>query len=362
MRKGMVEVHQLTVMVFMFTIGSSILLIPSLLASGAAQDAWIAGILAMLFGIGLAMFYGRLALKFGESTFNQFCEEMLGAWLGRVVALLYVGHFLLLGTLVLRNIGDFFATQILPDTPIQIILLLFMLVVVFGLRYEFPTIARTSIVLFQWVVILFLALVLLLLPKVEVVYMKPIFEVSWGTLLRTAYPFVGTPFLELVIFLAAMPFVRNRKKAAQAYWVGTLMGGVVLVSITLLSVLVLGPIVSANKVYPSYTLAKKISIGNIIERVEALMAALWIISIFMKISICFKVSTEVLRDALRLQEVRPLILPLAMIMICMSLVTYPDIVYSTRFIHIYWTPYAATFGVLLPLVLYVTALIRQRNR
>ncbi|MDQ0493800.1 hypothetical protein QOZ95_001962 [Paenibacillus brasilensis] len=40
--------------------------------------------------------------------------------------------------------------------------------------------------------------------------------------------------------------------------------------------LVLGPDITARNIYPGYALAKKISIGHFLQRIEAIMATMWL--------------------------------------------------------------------------------------
>lgn len=51
LENGKISIRQFTILVILFTVGGSILIVPSGLASEAKQDGWIAGLLAL--GIGL---------------------------------------------------------------------------------------------------------------------------------------------------------------------------------------------------------------------------------------------------------------------------------------------------------------------
>ena len=60
----------------------------------------------------------------------------------------------------------------------------------------------------------------------------------------------------------------------------------VLFTIIALTILVLGPDITGRNLYPSYMLAK-INIGNFLQRIEAVMAVMWFITLFYRISLYF---------------------------------------------------------------------------
>lgn len=49
----------------------------------------------------------------------------------------------------------------------------------------------------------------------------------------------------------------------------------------------MGAEITARQVYPSYIFAKKINIAHFLERIEAIMAGIWFLTIFFKLTLCF---------------------------------------------------------------------------
>lgn len=149
MGKSIIGIRQFTILVILFTVGSSILITPSGLAAEAKQDAWIAAILSVCIGLLTLFLYQALVRQFPNQTLVEMCEAIFGIWIGKIVSLLYFCFFFLLAALVLRNIGDFVVTQVLPDTPLQFILMIFLLVVIMASRHGIETIARTGEIFFH---------------------------------------------------------------------------------------------------------------------------------------------------------------------------------------------------------------------
>lgn len=359
--QGKIGFRQFTVITVLFTIGSSILIAPSGLALEAKQDAWLAASLGLIFGLLLVTLYNRLGTRFSQMTLVAYSQEILGKWIGITVSFFYFCFFFILAALVLRNIGDFIATQVLVRTPIQFIHVFFLGVVILGVRNGLETFARTAEIFLPWVLIFFFLMVVLLPPQMEFKQVLPVFGYGIKPILRAAVPFVGTPYFELVVFLMFFPFISNAKKVGKAFLAGVCFGGLLLIIISLLSILVLGTELTAKHMYPSYSLAKKISIGSFLERLEVIMAGIWFITIYFKLTICFYASTTTFAELLRLKDARQLYLPFGMIMIILSIIAYPNAAYFITFASKIWVFYSATFGLLIPILLLSVAMIRNKK-
>ncbi|MGM0879101.1 MAG: GerAB/ArcD/ProY family transporter [Bacillota bacterium] len=362
LENGKIGGRQFTILVFMFTTGSSLLLAPSMLASEAKQDAWLAAIVGVVVGLLLTWLYQTLGKLYSNMTLIEYSEKILGKWIGKAISLLFFTFPFLLAALVLRNIGDFITTQIMPETPIQFIHIMFLIIVMMGTRLGLETLARSGEILFPWSIVLFLLLVIFISPQIELEKIQPILEEGMKPVLRSALPFIEFPFMELVIFLMIFPYVNKPKEAGKAFFTGTWMGGVVLILLTALSILVMDADQTTRNLYPSYSLAKKINIGNFLQRIEAIVAIMWFIAIFFKLTICFYVSTLSLAQILKLKEYRMLVFPLGMILNVLSLVVSPNIVYNITLTFNHWgLPYGFTYGLFLPLLLLGVAAFRKKR-
>jgi spore germination protein KB len=359
--KGKIGVHQFTILTILFTIGSSILIAPSGLAYEAKQDAWIAAILGLLVGLLLVMLYQALGNRFPQKTLVAYSEELMGKWMGKAVSLLYFCFFFILAALVLRNLGDFISAQVLVDTPLEFTHIFFLGVIILGIRNGLETFTRTSEIFLPWVLIFFFLMCVLLPSEMQIDCLKPIFGYGLKPIVRAAVPLIGTPYLELVVFLMIIPFVKPTKKLGRSFLVGVSIGGSLLSIISLLSILVLGDGLTAVQMYPSYSLAKKISIGSVLERLEVFMAGIWFITIYFKLSICFYAATMTFGEVFKLRDVRQLYLPLGMILVVLSVIAYPNAAYFIQFASKIWVFYSGTFGLVIPLLLLVLAIFRKKK-
>lgn len=357
---GKIAPRQFMIFVILFTTGSSILLLPKFIAAEAEQDAWIAAVLLSGLGLLLVWLYKTLGSLFPDRTLVEYSQEILGRWMGKIISVLFFNYTFFLCAIILRQISNFFTSTIMPETPIESIHFLFLGAAVMGVRYGLENMARTSEIFFPWVCILFMMIVCFISPQIEFEKIQPVMGKGANPVLHSAFMNLGFPFLELILFLMIFPYVNRIKEAGRSFFVGYLIGGMAIILVTLLSVLVLGGEATANEHVPSYILAQKIDIGNFIQRVEAIMAGLWIITTFFKLQICYYISALVLAQTLELHDYRPLTFPLAMVLIVLTLVIAPDISYFVNFIANIWTPFSLVFGLCMPLFLLVMAKLRLK--
>ena len=353
--------NQFAILVMMFTVGSSILILPSGLAAEAKQDAWIAALLAIVVGVALVVLYTALGNRYSTETLPEYSEIILGKWLGKIVSILYFAFFFLLSALVLRNIGDFLSTYQLPHTPIAITHIVFLLVVIMSIRLGLETFSRTAEFFFPWVIALILVLLFAIAPQIEFKNLQPIMGEGIKPIIRASIPFVGSPILELVVFLMIIPAINRKQGGKMGFLTGYLIGGTVLFIVSIFTILVLGVDVTTRKIYPSYTLAKQINIGNFIQRVEAIASFIWFITIFIKLSLSFYASAFCLAHILKLKDYRVVIFPLAIIMLVLSLVAYPNTAYFLTFVSATWPFLALMYGLILPLLLFLISSFTKKR-
>lgn len=359
---GKISARQFSILVTFHLIGTAILVIPSILALEAKRDAWIAALLAEGAALLIMLLYVSLGSRFSEMTFAEYMEVILGKWIGKTISMLFFIAFpLLAASLALRNVGDFMTTLIMPETPIVAIHLLFLGVVVIGVRLGLEPFARTAELFFPWVVLLFFIMIASIAPQIKPENLQPLFEQGLKPVIKAAVPMIGFPFVEPVIFLMLFPYVNQAAKTGKALFSGVVLGGCCLFIVTILTILVLGPDQAARHPFPSYMLAKKISVGQFFERIEVIMAIMWFTAIYFRLTIFLYVTVLGIAQTLNVKDYRFLTLPLSMIIIVLSIVTVPSTTYLLEFNQKIWPLYAATFGLVLPLLLLVISVIRKKG-
>lgn len=359
--KIVISPRQYTVLVSLHIIGSAILIIPSSLANIARQDAWIASLLALVLALLLMPLFRALATRFAGKDMIRFTEGLLGRFAGSTAILLFiVGVPFMIASFTLRNIGDFMTTQIMPETPIQAIHILILCVVVMGVRLGLEPIARTAEIFYPAVLLLTLLLICMVLPESKPVNLLPMLENGMLPIFRGGLTMLAYPFLESAFLIMLLPAVRDPKEGGKALLKGVIIGGVVLVIITTLTILVHGTSNTARQMFPSYILVRKINIGGIIDRVEIIMAIVWFVTNYIRLTLLFYITVTGITSVLRLKDYRSLTYPLALMLLTLSINIFPNAAVDKKLVSV-WSFYGLLWGIAFPLLLYFTAVIRGRQ-
>ncbi|MEC2078544.1 endospore germination permease [Metabacillus fastidiosus] len=352
---------QLSAIVILYIIGTSILLAPSILVSLAKQDAWIAAII----GVGVALLfilplYNALGNLYPNMTLVEYSEKILGKWIGKAASFFFFTYLMILCALVLRNIGDFMATQILSETPSLAIYVFFVSIVIMGTRLGLEPVARAAEIFIPWVILLFFFFMIFITPQAKIDNIQPVLGNGIIPILKASGPFIVFPFLELIVFLMIFPSLNRSQDFKKAASIGILAGGIIIVITVTLSILVLGSDITRSQIYPTYSLARKINIGDFLTRIEVIVATIWFFSIYIKLTVCFYGAALSLSQTLNLREYRMLTYPLGIILIILSIIISPDIVYELIEIPKTMRLYTLTFGLFFPLLLITVSFIRKK--
>ncbi|MEW9671777.1 endospore germination permease [Ammoniphilus sp. 3BR4] len=360
--KAKISVSQFFLLALFFIIGTSILLVPAGLAADAKQDAWIAAILGIIFTLLVVWLYTILGKQFGDQNLVEFSENVLGKWVGGFISLNFIYFGIHNAASLCFYVGNFIVTQIMTETPIQFINATFAIVIIMGIRLGLETVARAAEILIPWFVGMYLVVVLSVLPDIELSHFMPVLENGIQPVLKAAIPLAATSGFVGIVFLMFYPSViNNKQKASKAFLHAAWVGGSFIVIITALCIIVLGPDLAARQMFPTYALAKKIEIAQFLQRIEALVAAMWVLSIYFKATLYLYSSITGLAQILRLQSYRTLTIPMGLIMIVLSLVVYPNTVYMGYADKIVFVPYSMAIGLGIPFLLLLVAHFRKRK-
>lgn len=362
MEKEVISSRQFTIITFLLSIGTAILIIPSSIASSSKQDAWIAASI----GVVLSLLVVKLFVKLGDQTptlnFIEANEKLLGRFFGKITVVCFLSLTLFAGGELLYFIGAFMKTEVMPETPTMAFALLFIIIIMYATYLGIENFARSAEILFPMFVLIFIFFVVSITPQIKFENIQPIMEASKTSILYSIIRFISVFSFSLVMLLMIYPASVNvQQSSKKGFFIGMLLGGFVLVTLIILSILVLGPANTASRTFPSYALAQRISIGNFLQRIEIIMAFMWIVSIFIRTFMYFYTTVVGIAQIMKLKDHRPLILPMGIIMVGLSQIVHPDIVHSNIYNDEIWPIYAFVCTILLPILLLIVAVIRNRK-
>ncbi|AVK84985.1 hypothetical protein C3943_16255 [Lysinibacillus sp. B2A1] len=360
MEKEIISSRQFMIITLLFSIGTAILIIPATIASAAKQDAWIAAIIGVAISFLLIKLYISLGKRTPDLTFIEANEKILGRIFGKFTAVGFIILTFLSSGELLYFIGIFMKTEVMPETPTMAFALLFSIIIVYAAFLGIEVFARSAEILFPIFILIFIIFAVCIAPQISFDNVQPILETSKKSFLYSIIRFMSIFSFPLVVLLMLFPSAVNVQKSAQkGFYIGAIIGGIVLIILITLCILVLGPSNTASRTFPSYALAQRISIGNFLQRIEIIMAGMWIISIYIRTFMYFYASVIGIAQICKIQDHRPLIFPLGLLMIGLSQIVHPNIVHSNVYNNEIWPIFSAIFTVILPLTLLIVAMFRK---
>ncbi|WP_232900929.1 GerAB/ArcD/ProY family transporter [Lysinibacillus fusiformis] len=362
MEKEVISSRQFTIITSLLSIGTAILIIPSTIASSSKQDAWIAASI----GVVLSLLVVKLFLTLGNQTptlnFIEANEKIFGRFFGKITVIGFLSLTLFSGGELLYFIGIFMKTEVMPETPTLAFALLFSIIIMYAAYLGLETFARSAEILFPMFILIFIFFIICITPQIKFENIQPIMEVSKTSMFYSIIRFMSVFSFSLVMLLMIYPASVNvQQSSKKGFYIGTILGGFVLVTLITLCILVLGAANTASRTFPSYALAQRISIGNFLQRIEIIMAFMWITSIFIRTFMYFYTTVVGIAQIMKLKDHRPLILPMGIIMMGLSQIIHPDIVHSDNYNNEIWPIYSFIFTILLPILLLIVAVIRNRK-
>ncbi|MUT67014.1 endospore germination permease [Paenibacillus sp. NEAU-GSW1] len=337
----------------MYQLGSAFLVLPSTLATVAKQDAWLS--IVIVIGLQMLMIglYAAIATKLNNQSLQAYMASLLGKWLGNAVLFLFIACYpFFIFMLVLRDLSDFLTTSVFPETPSEAVYALMLIAVVYIVRCGVSTIGRAAELFFFFVLTLFVLGYFSLLPSANLDNLKPVFEFGWKPIVQASLTLIGFPYVESVIFLFFGNQLDKPGKWKIAVRRASLISGSMFLIMTVIVIAVLNEGVISNLTYPSYFTVRTINIADFYERFEVIVALLWYITIFFRLSLLLYVSSTGIATIFRLKNHYSLLIPLALIGYSMGNAMWPNkaVVISAFPI---WAYYSMIFGILFPLFIWL---------
>lgn len=361
MGKEIVPAGQTISMAIMFIIGSVLFMGTS---AESGNSSWIALIFGMLLAVPLMLLYARLHLLFPGKDLYDMLHAVFGPVIGRMFSCLYIWYSLHLGSLVLRNFGEFSRTVALTATPMIAPVLVIVFLCIWAVKAGMEVIGKCAKFLLLFILAEIGIVQLLSIPKYEFHYLKPLLESGWTPVFADTFRSFLFPYGEVVVMLGAFSILPKKGSAARVLLSGLLIAGSIILLITLRNLLVLGPEILSSLYFPSYVAVSRINVGDFLTRIEGSSSIAFIAAIFIKVSLCLYVTSNGVAKVCNLKSYHSVVLQMGLIMGYMSIFIYKDILQMQYFTHYIYKFYAPPFEVLIPLLLWGVAevLARKANR
>lgn len=325
----------------------------------AKQNAWVSFLLAGIIGVITTLLMSKLSQLYPNKTLIQYSQEILGKWLGKLIALFYVPFWFTIMGILIRGSSDFIKMVLLNRTPLWMIVLLMIMIMIYSnILGGIASIARSS-ELIGPLMFVFAFLPLFLNPnQMDWKQLLPIFHKSSLPILKgslTALAWIG----ETTMILMLGAFMNQPKKDFSRVWGAVAFGSLWGLLGAMTAILIFGPSRAANIENPQFMVFKTITILEFIQNFDLFIIFFMLFAIFNKLSSHLFVSGYGLAQFFNVKNWKVMIWVLAItLFISVILTTHLHLETILFKPWIIWI--LLTYNIAIPLLLWVVGSIKKR--
>lgn len=280
-----ISTHQLLTLTILYQIGTTTIFG---FASDAGRAAWISVLISTVIGVIMNLTYLKLMELNPGLTLVQWFPKQFGKWLGTPIAWMYILQLLYVSG---RNIGDLrslIPNILLPKTPHPVIAAVYLLMATYALYSGIENIGRLG-ELFIPILFITAAILILFLFSSDVFnlqYIKPYLGKGWKDIWKAVWPLgITQTFGQTIEFAMIWPLVNQQNKVKSTMIKATIISGLIISFVDLLSVLGLGETIFKRSIFPVFRLTRIINVGSFIQNLDALNILLFLVTALFKLCI-----------------------------------------------------------------------------
>lgn len=276
---------QLFSLIFIFLLGSSLITGVGL---EAERDVWIAVFLATFLGLGLGLFYYELVALHSGSNLFEIMEYCFTRPVAIGLGMVYSIYFLYVASRITRTFTELITIAILPLTPAEVISITFLLVIAYMIYLGLEVFARVTEIFLPYLFLFLFLFVIFLIASglVDFSHLLPVMRDGFTPIMKALFPPLLTfPFGELIVLTIILSNVNKFDTSKGTVFRGILIGGIFLTIVMFSIVITIGPEMMQNKTFPLLSTSRRIALGEFIERIEALIVFLMLLSTLVKVTI-----------------------------------------------------------------------------
>lgn len=314
-RKLNISGFQFFCTIFLFIIGIAP---PDLIYTRANQDAWISLLIAVFVACLLFALYIKVYSIFPDLQFTQYIQVILGKYIGKLIALVYILYFIYMSALHLRESAALLRITLYSSSSLISIVIIMILLAIYALNKGFETFARANEFIFMITVIIIIFFIGLEIISnlIDINNLRPVLENGWKPVLKGAFPITVTnPFGEIFAFTMIMPFLNKQETAIKVGIPAFLISGVTLTLFAILNIAILGVTAVNRTIFPLLTTVSYINVSDFIQRMDTFIVMITVCGYYLKIAIYFYCAVSGAADLFNVKKSEQLVYPIAIIIV-----------------------------------------------
>jgi spore germination protein KB len=273
-RKQIINYRQFSWLTTSLLTSGGLLSIQQVIVRITQTDAWSTYMIPTVYTLVIAYIFSVLVRRFPGKNLFDINKVVFGSVIGTLFNLLLLFHIWLILERDLSLLGKFVGITLLPTTPEEFILLLLMLLLMIYGKTSVEVLARVNDFFFPIFVLMILLLPLMLANEVDIHFIQPVLiepgrSFLFGNLLNLGW------YGDIFVMGAFLHTLWGSDHTRSAIRHGAFLASLLLGIILLMEVMVLGPDIPGNLVYPFYNLIQQIHITDFLDRMDLIILSIW---------------------------------------------------------------------------------------
>jgi spore germination protein KB len=320
MDTGGLSQKQLYFMATMYCFATMFLTLPRALTLLAQHTGWLCIILGMLLFSGYSYVLVTLMKEMKSMDFISFVHSLVGKWLGRFLTL----FLLLIPTLfysayIMRLSAELFSTLVMPETPIEAMLFMFLLLRYWTVHGGIRSIGLFAEILTPGIAFIVTMMLLFSSQQIELTRITPLLDSSFTDVFSGSMTVLAV-YMEIGILLFAASRIRNIKNTWKSLMAMNITVGVFFLATFWLCLGKFGAAYTKRLTFPTMEMVRNIKFLDYFEHLEIIFLAAWLMMSIVKGAMTYYAGCVGIQFWFGLKNYKSIMLPILIIIYYLSLI------------------------------------------
>ncbi len=252
-------------------------ILPREVTERAGSYAWLSVLLSTVPLFILFLIVSRFLKKAQDNEgFGELIIKSLGSFVGKAVIAAFTLWLIFYLAFTVRSAADRYISSAYPFSSENIFVAVLLILTTFAALSRLRSFSRTAEVFLPILLFIFIFILVVAMFDINTAFLPPFI------LEQTPQVLSGVPFVAEVLALSVfLGFLEGRIRQKEKRTKTALVFMAIIISIVLLlcviTIGVFGPKLISETSFPFFSMVSSLSFFNIVERIEALILALWVI-------------------------------------------------------------------------------------
>ncbi|MED1919371.1 endospore germination permease, partial [Bacillus thuringiensis] len=325
----------------------------------ARMDAWFSQIVPIFYALFIAYVLSGLVEAYPGKNIFEILFIIGGKWIGGAINLLILFYIWIILAIDIKGAADFLHISLLPTTPLEVILLVFVLLMMYYGKTSLEVAARVNEFYFPLYFIMCISLYFLLVNEYNVERLEPILTTSLDRIVVSNFLPVGV-YGDIFLIGAFLHAIVEPRLFFAAMKHGVIIVGFGTTIMLLVLLGVMGFMIASRLNFPIYILVQQIHVTDFLDRVEMILFSVWFPAFTIKVIVAYLAFLVGVGSFGGQRHYNTFNAPCGWFIVVSSIFAFPNVAHIDQFIS-----YSLPLIVLVfqfPLAIFLLIHVRRKNK